>query len=62
MNLSPAERRILRAALREFAASHESDFPTLREYHPFLRVKDVTVNVGELGRKLGVRLEQKPNR
>ncbi len=58
MNLSAAEQRVLRAALREFVASHESDFPTLREYHPFLRVEDADVNVNELGEKLGVRLEQ----
>ena len=54
MNLSAAERRILLVALREFDASRESEFPTLREYHPFLRAEDAEVNVAELSRKLGL--------
>ena len=40
MNLTAAERRILRAALREFDASRESEFHALREHHPSLRVED----------------------
>ena len=54
MNLTAAERRILLAALREFDASRESEFRTLREYHPFLREEDAEVNVTELSRKLGL--------
>ena len=54
MNLSAAERRILLVALREFDASRESEFRTLREYHPFLRDEDAEVNVAELSRKLGL--------
>jgi hypothetical protein len=54
MKLTAAERRIVRAGLREFDASRESEFPTLREYHRFLRADDVKVNVGELAKKLGV--------
>jgi hypothetical protein len=56
MKLTAAEQRILRAALREFDASRESEFRTLRECHPFLRADDASVNVGELGRKLGVEI------
>jgi hypothetical protein len=56
MKLTAAEQRILRAALREFVASHECEFHTLREYHPFLRAADASVHVGELGRKLGVEI------
>ena len=62
MNLNAAEQRVLRAALREFAASHESDFPTLREYHPFLQVEDADVNLKELAEKLGVAVGQDSNR
>lgn len=54
MNLTAAERRILLAALREFDASHQSEFGTLREYHPFLHDEDAEVNVAELSRKLGL--------
>jgi hypothetical protein len=58
MTLNAAERRVLRAALREFAASHESEFSKLREYHEFLRPADAQVSVIDLARKLGVRLER----
>jgi hypothetical protein len=54
MNLTAAERRILLAALREFDASRESEFRTLREYHPFLRDEDAEVSISELSRKLGL--------
>jgi hypothetical protein len=54
MQLSAAERRILRAALREFKASADSDFRTLREYHSFLRAEDEEVNVEALAQKLEV--------
>jgi hypothetical protein len=59
MNLNAAERRILRAALREFDASHQSDFETLREYHSFLRTEDAEVNVGELAQKLGLDVDDR---
>ena len=42
------------AALLEFAASRESDFSTLREYHTFLEVEDEDVNLKQLVRKLGL--------
>ena len=48
MNLTAAERRILLVALREFDASHESEFPTLREYHPFLREEDAEASISAL--------------
>ncbi|PYR93559.1 MAG: hypothetical protein DMF84_09155 [Acidobacteria bacterium] len=54
VKLTAAEERVLRAALREFEASLENEFHTLREYHPFLRAEDAEVNVGELARKLGL--------
>ena len=54
MTLTAAESRVLLAALLEFAASYESEFPTLREYHAFLEAGDEAVNVKELARKLGV--------
>ena len=54
MTLTAAERRMLLAALLEFAASCESDFFTLREYHTFLEAEDVDVNLKELAKKLGV--------
>jgi hypothetical protein len=54
MNLTAAERRILLVALREFDASRESEFRTLREYHPFLRDEDADLNIAELSRKLGL--------
>jgi hypothetical protein len=54
MTLTAAESRVLLAALLEFAASCESDFPTLREYHTFLEAEDEAVNAKELARKLGV--------
>jgi hypothetical protein len=59
MPLSEAEKRILRAALREFSASAESDFRTLREYHSFLRAEDEEVSVQALAQKLGVELTTK---
>lgn len=59
MQLSESERRILRAALREFSASAESDFRTLREYHSFLRAEDEAVSVQALAQKLGVELTAK---
>lgn len=40
MTLTAAERRMVLAALLEFAASCESEFPTLREYHAFLEAGD----------------------
>ena len=54
MNLTSAERRILLVALREFDASRESEFRTLREYHPFLLEEDADVNIAGLSRKLGL--------
>jgi hypothetical protein len=54
MQLSEAEKRVLLAALREFSASAESDFRTLREYHPFLQQEDEQVSVQALAQKLGV--------
>jgi hypothetical protein len=51
MKLTAAERRTLQAALREFDASRQSDFHTLRECHPFLRQDDDEVDVGALARK-----------
>jgi hypothetical protein len=54
MQLSEAERRVLLAALREFSASAESDFETLREYHSFLRAEDEEVSVQALADKLEV--------
>ncbi len=59
MQLSEAEKRILLAALREFSASAESDFQTLREYHSFLRNEDEDVSVQALAQKLGVELIEK---
>jgi hypothetical protein len=54
MEFSKAEKRILLAALREFAASAESDFHSLREYHSFLEEEDEEVNVEALAQKLGL--------
>jgi hypothetical protein len=54
MQLSAAEKRILQVALREFSASAESDFRTLRECHSFLRQSDEEVSVRALAQKLGV--------
>ena len=54
MQLSESEKRILLAALREFSASAESDFRTLREYHTFLRAEDEEVSVKALAEKLEV--------
>jgi hypothetical protein len=54
MNLTSAERRILLVALREFDASRESEFRTLREYHPFLHEEDAEVSIRELSHKLGL--------
>jgi hypothetical protein len=56
MTLTESEKRILRAALREFSASAESDFESLREYHLFLREQDQDVSVEELAQKLEVSL------
>ena len=53
MNLTAAERRILLVALREFGASRESEFGTLREYHPFLRDEDADVNVAVAKTRVG---------
>ena len=54
MQLSDAEKRILLAALREFSASADGDFRTMREYHSFLREEDEEVSVQALAQKLGV--------
>jgi len=54
MTLTAAESRVLLAALLEFAASRESDFSTLREYHTFLEIEDEDVNLKHLVRKLGL--------
>jgi hypothetical protein len=59
MQLSESEKRILQAALREFSASAESDFRTLREYHSFLRDEDEQVSVQALAQKLGVEFATK---
>jgi hypothetical protein len=56
MKFTDAERRILRAALRELDATLQSDFDTLREYHKFLRDGDGEVDVNVLALKLGVEL------
>ena len=56
--LTPSERRILRAALREFQAALQSDFNTLREYHNFLHEEDGQVLVGVLAEKLGVQIAE----
>jgi hypothetical protein len=56
MALTDSERRILRAALREFDGTLASDFETLREYHPFLREDDSQVSLAQLATKLEVSL------
>jgi len=56
LKLTASEQRILRAALREFEATLQSDFHTLREYHEFLQEDDEQVLVSELAEKLGVQL------
>jgi hypothetical protein len=54
VTLTDLEKRILRAALREFAATLQSDFGTLREYHTFLRDDDEQVDLSGLAVKLGL--------
>ena len=56
MKFTDAERRMLRAALRELDATLQSDFDTLRDYHKFLRDGDGNVDVNVLALKLGVEL------
>jgi DNA repair protein RadC len=56
--LTDSEKRILRAALREFAASVQSDFQTLRQYHSFLTDGDEETDMRGLALKLGVELEK----
>jgi hypothetical protein len=56
--LTASERRILRAALREFQAALQSDFNTLREYHKFLHEEDGQALVGVLAEKLGVQIAE----
>jgi len=54
--MTDAEKRILRAALRELDATLQSDFDTLRGYHKFLCDGDGEVDLNGLALKLGVEL------
>jgi hypothetical protein len=56
VKLTYSEKRILRAALREFDVTFHSDFHTLREYHTFLRDDDEQVDMSVLALKLQVAL------